>query len=183
MAALIKQTKPAKWIILWFTVSSLLVLWDVGYCLMRPHSMFNGKYNWLWRPYNLYAKVDHFYGPEAIAANDGFTAAQSWLNLIETIINLTYVKMATDKQTNLGVANLVGFSAAVMTLSKTVLYWLNDACSGWSHTRHNDLQSLILLWVIPNGAWIVFPAFIVLALGKDLKSRLQGSTASTIKVE
>ncbi|CAM0141902.1 hypothetical protein VKS41_004396 [Umbelopsis sp. WA50703] len=143
--------------------------------------MFNGKYNWLWRPYNLYAKVDHFYGPEAIIANDGFTAAQSWLNLIETIINLTYVYMATDKQTNLGFANLIGFSGALMTLSKTVLYWLNDACSGWSHTRHNDPQTLILLWVIPNGAWIVVPAFIVWALGKDLKSRIEGSTSNTIK--
>jgi hypothetical protein len=135
--------------------------------------MEGGVYNWIWRPYNLYAtvsmntfrhhntifalpintfpfqyQIDLFYGPEAIAANDGFTSAQSIMNVVENFVNLTYVYLATNSQTNVGFANLIGFSGAVMTLSKTLLYWLNDYCSGWSHTKHNDLQTLLTLWVV-----------------------------------
>jgi hypothetical protein len=70
------------------------------------------------------------------------------MNIAESFINLFYVYLATNPEINLGFANLIGFSGAVMTLSKTVLYWLNDACSGWSHTKHNDLQSMVLLWIV-----------------------------------
>ncbi|KAI8576227.1 hypothetical protein K450DRAFT_257735 [Umbelopsis ramanniana AG] len=184
MASTIVNSNPPKWIVGWFFISSLVVFWDAGYCLLRPLSMAGGKYNWIWRPYNLYATVDYFYGPEAIAANDGFTSAQSVMNVVENIVNLTYVYLATNPKINVGFANLVGFSGAVMTLSKTILYWLNDHCSGWAHTKHNDLQTFITLWVIPNGVWIVVPAIITVVLGTDLVKRMGGvSVASTKKVQ
>ena len=48
-------------------------------------------------------------------------------------------------------APLLGFASAVMTLSKTVLYWLQEYYCGGCAGGHNDLQTLIVYWIIPNG--------------------------------
>lgn len=45
---------------------------------------------------------------------------------------------------------LVAFSAAVMTLSKTVLYWLCEYWSGFDNIGHNSLRDLVFLWIIPK---------------------------------
>jgi hypothetical protein len=105
--------------------------------------MIGGKWHEpLYKPYALYSTVDYLYGLPAISRNDGFTGAQGWLNLVETSLYLVYLYMvisfgrtegsATGAKTFLGkkkivgreggIAILIGFSAAIMTLSKTVLY-------------------------------------------------------------
>jgi hypothetical protein len=77
------------------------------------------------------------YGWVAFHARDGFTAAQGSLNAVETAMYLFYLwEVLRGSSVSVGVkdgvrrvsgwvggrAVLVGFSAAVMTLSKTVLY-------------------------------------------------------------
>ncbi|KAI9312878.1 hypothetical protein BX666DRAFT_1982837 [Dichotomocladium elegans] len=172
---------PPAWIRAWFFISSFVVLWDAAYCLLRPHTMKGGKWNLLWRPYNLYAQVDTFYGVVALEEQDGFTSAQAIMNLVETTINFIYLGMlASGKPDNLGRANLVGFSAATLTCAKTVLYMLNEVFSGMRHTRHNSLQDFILLWTIPNGTWIVFPSLIMFSLGRDLFDRLGPQKSKTL---
>jgi hypothetical protein len=37
---------------------------------------------------------------------------------------------------------------------------------------HNSLDRLIVLWVIPNGAWIVVPAILMKAFGAEIMQRL-----------
>ena len=81
-------------------------------------------------------------------------------------------------------ALLIGYSVSLMTLSKTVLYWLQEYYSGYALTSdgtlmdryaevgHNSLERLILLWVIPNGAWIVVPAILVKQFGAEIMQRL-----------
>ncbi|KAI8139746.1 hypothetical protein BJV82DRAFT_521352 [Fennellomyces sp. T-0311] len=162
------------WIRGWFLISSIIVLWDAGYCLLRPHSMEGGKYNFLWRPYNLYAKIDTLYGIEAIESNNGFTGAQgkSFMNLVENALNFSYLYYVSSNPQKPGRASLIGFTAAIMTVAKTVLYWLVDFFAGMAHTGHNNLQDYILLWIIPNGAWILVPGLIAYTLGGDLVGRL-----------
>ena len=145
----------------------------------------------IWSPYALYGSVDYFYGWPAIEKNDGFTGAQGWLNLVETAMYLVYLGFAyyyghpepgasgRGAPSSLlgrrkivgreaGVAVLIGYSAAVMTVSKTLLYCklghssiatdgvltsrkgLNEACSGFAHIGHNNWQRLILVWIIPK---------------------------------
>ncbi|KAL1932158.1 hypothetical protein VTP01DRAFT_9214 [Rhizomucor pusillus] len=168
-----KDFSAPVWIKGWFLISSLLVLWDAGYCLARPHSMEGGKWNFLWRPYILYGKVDTFYGTVAWEEQDGFTSAQAFMNLVETALNFLYLYLgSTLPLSRIGQVNLVGFSAAILTVAKTVLYWLTEYYSGMRHTGHNDWQTYIFLWVIPNGAWIILPSAIALVLGRDLWQRL-----------
>jgi hypothetical protein len=137
--------------LLWLAVSLPLVAWDTGYVLLRPHSMPGGALHWpVWQPYALYGTVDHVYGFPAWSAGDGFCGAQGTLNVVESAMYVVYVvwvlrygrrvdgdgglgghAAATGATTGLqrvlagkwaGRASLLAFSAAVMTLSKTVLY-------------------------------------------------------------
>jgi hypothetical protein len=112
--------------------------------------MPGGFLQWpLWTPYELYGKVDYIYGWKAYNARNGFTAAQGTLNIVETVMYLYYLYVlyaygkpraskgrgAPPPSTagflgeqryvdgSIGAqAVLVAFSAAVMTLSKTILY-------------------------------------------------------------
>jgi len=141
---------PSNLTLLWLLVSLPLVVWDTLYVLLRPHSMAGGAlHSPLWTPYALYGRVDYNYGWPAYNAHDGFTAAQTALNIVETVLYTYYLGLVyrhgrpsatkgrgAPKPSTVGwlgeakvvsgtvggVAALVGFSSAVMTVSKTVLY-------------------------------------------------------------
>ncbi|KAI0714107.1 hypothetical protein C8Q72DRAFT_878670 [Fomitopsis betulina] len=155
---------------LWFAITIPVIFWDALYCFLRPRSMVGGDLHWIWKPYALYQEVDYIYGVKAYQEGDGFPNAQSLLNVVENGMNIGYLYLAHVKGTPS--AALLGFASAVMTLSKTALYWLQEYyCSGCS-IGHNTLQDLIVLWIIPNGLWLLVPGHIVWRLGKDIKSAL-----------
>jgi hypothetical protein len=141
---------PSRTVILWLLISIPLVLWDASYVLLRPYSMPGGSLHYLWTPYALYGTVDYIYGWPAYKARNGFTAAQSALNLVECACYVYYLAVlwycgqtsggrGNRKTTKKGViwfltveksvggrrgaiALLTVFSAFVMTISKTILY-------------------------------------------------------------
>lgn len=133
---------PTTPTLVWLAVSLPLVIWDTVYVLGRPATMPGGSLHWpLWVPYKLYGEVDFVYGLPALEAKSGFTAAQGSLNVVETLMYVAYLaawlgagraaatakgKGGSKSKVLVGrraaAALLVGFSAAVMTLSKTVLY-------------------------------------------------------------
>ncbi|KIM43537.1 hypothetical protein M413DRAFT_443464 [Hebeloma cylindrosporum] len=159
--------KTHTWISLWFLLTIPVIAWDVGYCFMRPRSMKGGDLHWLWKPYALYQEV---YGLPAFQSGNGFTNAQSLLKVIETLLNITYLYLAHVAQWP--PATLIGFGAALMTLSKTILYWAQEYYCGFCAIGHNTTSNLFFLWIIPNGLWIIIPAFIVAQLGKDFVKSL-----------
>ncbi|KAI9715394.1 MAG: hypothetical protein M1812_006039, partial [Candelaria pacifica] len=100
----------------------------------------------LWKPYGLYGEVDFIYGWKAYNEHNGFTAAQTMLNVVETVMYGYYLWMvyafgeSTEKKErgapkpstagwfggakSIGgqmgaVAVLVSLSTSVMTVSKT----------------------------------------------------------------
>ena len=126
------QHIPSPITLLWLLISLPLVIWDTGYVLLRPHSMPGGwAHAPIWKPYELYGKVDYMYGWKAYNEHNGFTAAQGSLNVMETVGYLGYLwvvwnygegeKRAVGGGWG-GVACLVGFALCVMTVSKTALY-------------------------------------------------------------
>lgn len=48
--------------------------------------------------------------------------------------------------------------------------------AGFSGIGHNDLMTLIFVWIIPNGAWIIFPAYIMYVLGEEIVEGLESAT-------
>jgi hypothetical protein len=70
------------------------------------------------------------------------------MNIIETLLNFIYLGLLKNENVNVGQANLIGFSAALMTLSKTILYWLVEPFSEYQHIGHNNMKDLIFLWIV-----------------------------------
>ncbi|KAK4225071.1 hypothetical protein QBC38DRAFT_280353 [Podospora fimiseda] len=167
----------------WLLLSLPLVTWDTLYVFLRPHSMPSGfLHSPIWTPYALYGQIDYIYGLKAYESHNGFTAAQSALNVIETLGYIYYLVKWYSQSANSQVKGrdgakmlLVGYSAAVMTVSKTVLYWLNEYYSGFDNIGHNDIWSLVFLWIIPNGLWLVFPTIsMILPFGAEIIKGLVG---------
>ncbi|KAK7403467.1 hypothetical protein QQX98_010745 [Neonectria punicea] len=173
---------PTTLTLLWLSISVPLVIWDTVYILGRPHTFEGGPLHWpLWVPYRLYAEIDHVYSRIAWDDNNGFSGAQSALNAVEILLYLVYMFLfwsraapaTKNARSSLGgrrgaLAVLVGFSAAVMTLSKTVLYFAHEYYSGYHNIGHNTARDLFTLWVLPNGPWIIVPAYMVYALGGNI---------------
>ncbi|KAL6233407.1 hypothetical protein BDW75DRAFT_191079 [Aspergillus navahoensis] len=209
--------RPTTALTLWLLISCPLVLWDAGYCLLRPHSMPGGKYHSFWSGYKWYGTVDYIYGWPAFNANNGFTNAQAVVNLLETGGYLYYLwvvyrhgtvvggskgsrgsqgtlsrLLATDKVVagRVGAtAVLAAFSASVSTVSKTVLYWLQEYFSNFENIGHNEFWPLVA-WIIlkyaflsaprlrlqlliaSSGLWIVVPVWNLHVLGEEIVSSL-----------
>lgn len=128
---------PTPLTLLWLFISLPLVIWDTSYVLLRPHSMIGGDlHSPVFIPYALYSTVDYVYGFPAYNGRDGFTGAQSSLNIVETLGYLVYLAIVWKVGTSQGLnglqrriegrwgasAALLGFAISVMTLSKTTLY-------------------------------------------------------------
>ncbi|KAK8082361.1 hypothetical protein PG996_001142 [Apiospora saccharicola] len=184
---------PDRTTMFWFALSLPLVIWDSVYVLGRPHTMEGGALFWpLYVPYKLYGEVDHVYGWKSFNARNGFTAAQGSLNVVETVMYLGYLWLWLTRAREVNVAGrgatkvlsgrpaaiavLLAFTAAIMTLSKTVLYWLNEYYSGFDNIGHNSIQDLIPLWIIPNGAWLIFPSYMIYVMGNEI---VEGLTAAS----
>ncbi|MCJ1343878.1 hypothetical protein MMC31_002076 [Peltigera leucophlebia] len=163
-----------------------LVIWDTSYVLLRPHSMIGGDlHSPIFVPYALYSTVDYVYGFPAYNGRDGFTGAQSSLNIVETLGYLIYLAIVWKVGTSQGpnglerqiegrwgaFAALLGFAISVMTLSKTTLYLMNEFCSGFKHIGHNTAFDILLMWILPNCFWIALPAYMILAFSREI---LQG---------
>jgi hypothetical protein len=168
---------PTNFTLLWMFVSLPLVVWDTIYVLGRPWTMPGGAWHYpLWVPYELYGNVDHVYGWKAFNAGNGFTSAQGFLNAVETAmyfyyLYLVYARGGSDRTVEgrtAARATIVAFSAAVMTLSKTVLYWANEYYSGFDNIGHNSLIDLVFLWIIPNGAWLVGSTYMIWSIGGEI---------------
>lgn len=119
--------RPRKLVSAWLFLSSFVVAWDVGYILLRPRSMLGGDLHWIWSPYALYMDIDYVYGLPSWDTKDGFPAAQSLMNVGESILNLFYIYLVHVKATPaaLAIAPIFGLITVTMTLSKTILYVLN----------------------------------------------------------
>ncbi|CEH18201.1 related to adiponectin receptor 1 [Ceraceosorus bombacis] len=171
--------KPQTWISAWFVFSSLLVIWDTGYIFSRPHSFKDGFLFPIWAPYGKYEGVDLIYSRKAWEDKLGFTAAQASLNVVETILNFAYLGLAHFAEPRyLAVSPLVGFTAVVMTWSKTALYWLQDYLggpNGWTYTGHNSNFDWWILFALPNGLWLIFPIIIAAFFGLEIAENLRSA--------
>jgi len=202
---------PSRVLLLWFAVSLPLVCWDTIYVLGRPLTMEGGAWHWpFYVPYKLYGEVDHVYGWKAFDAKLGFTGAQGFLNAIETAMYLYYIYVYwtqgvpaaavaggtakviagrdASKTTVLvgkpaAKAVLVAFSAFVMTLSKTVLYWLCEYFGSYENIGHNAMRELIFLWIIPNGAWLVGPTYLIYELSQEIVEGLTMASSGAVALK
>ena len=112
----------------------------------RPHTFAGGALAWLYTPYQLYGRVDPIYSTEAYYSGIGWTGAQGLGNIFETLAYLAYLWIVVVHGRNEGraegfigslgsmgrkrrvtgrwavIASLLGYSALLVTVAKSVLY-------------------------------------------------------------
>ena len=136
--------RPPLPLLMWLIISLPIVLWDTLYVQMRPFTMPGGSlHSPVWTTYTIYARVDYVYGWPAWDNRLGFTAAQSTMNVPESALYCWYLYVVLRQVTDwsyggikrlevrgrvMDLAVLLAFSAAVMTLSKSVLYCESPTC-------------------------------------------------------
>lgn len=76
-----------------------------------------------------YGEVDYIYGWKAYNEHNGFTNAQSLMNVLELLMQIRYLQIR-KRPGHEGQALLIGYSVSLMTLAKTALYWLQEYYSG-----------------------------------------------------
>jgi len=119
------------------------------------------------------------------------------LNIIETFMNLAYMYLA--HVFGGAPSPVVGFAVVSMTLSKTMLYSVQEYYCGFCYVGHNSMSDLIVYWIIPNGCvslsvgviidadlfqsrfWIVVPSLIFVRLGKGIAAALGVAGRSATK--
>ena len=68
----------------------------------------------------------------------------------------------------LALATLLVFTVSALTFAKTVLILLIEVVTGLEHVGHNPLADLVLLYLLPNGVWVVMPAVVAWLTGRRL---------------
>ncbi|KAF2455810.1 hypothetical protein BDY21DRAFT_386729 [Lineolata rhizophorae] len=188
--------RPRRLVLVWLLLSLPLVTWDFVYVLLRPHTMPGGALHApVYVPYELYGRVDHVYGWPSWERGDGWTAAQSWGNVAETVGYLAYLGAVGGVRAlwggrgeggDRGVVSgrraawavVGGLVVSTLTVGKTVLYFLNEACSGFHSIGHNDWLTLTFLWIIPNGAWLIMSFYMMVSFAGEIIDGLVPTGAS-----
>lgn len=131
----------------------VVVLWDALFVLLRPRSLPGNDLAIFFYPYKLYIEVDKAYGN----MDDAFTKAQSWLNVAEIVISVAAVLLLFLRKPS---GLLLALVVNTMTFWKTVLYQLQytPLCkSAHCNLDHTTWTDAVLLFIVPNGVWLVFP--------------------------
>ena len=157
-----RDLRMPTWVIVWLTVSAVIQTYDACYVLLGPLSHDGGPLASLWPGHVFYGTFDHRY-----AQFDAFGSAQSWANLLE-VVAIVWALLHAKKWSGV----VVGLLVTVATFWKTVIYFLVEASSGLEMTRQSlergDLMGFLMVAVLPNLFWIVFPLLVVIALARQV---------------
>jgi hypothetical protein len=157
-----RDLRMPLWVIVWLSISAAIQTYDACYVLLGSLSHAGGPLAGFWPGHVFYASFDHRYG-----TIDSFGSAQSWANLLEVIV-IVWALFHAKKWSGVVVALIV----TVATFWKTVIYFLVEISSGLEMTRQSvergDLVGFLMVAVLPNLFWIVFPLAVVITLGRQV---------------
>ena len=60
---------------------------------------------------------------------------------------------------------------------------LNEYFSKFENIGHNDLNSLVWLWIVPNGLWLIFPTYMCYVLAKEIVAAMHIAKSSGLEKE
>jgi len=124
----------------------------------------------------MFERIDQVYSVKGYHEKAGFAPAAAVSNLIETSLNLAYLYSVHVSPAN--IAPLFGFAGASLTLSKTILWILQEYfCGGCSMVDEDLFPDIFKYWICPNILWLSFCTLIVARLGGDISSSLSRPSA------
>jgi len=84
--------EPTTLTLIWLAVAIPVVFLDASFILLRPHTFAGGQlHSSLWKPWDIYQKVDYVYARSVFNERDGWPSAQALFNVIETSCYVWYV--------------------------------------------------------------------------------------------
>lgn len=155
-----------RWILVWFLVTIPIMLWDGLFILCRPASLPGGALDWIWGAYRPYLAVDLRYANP----QNTLVVAFAWANLLEMLLSIVVCIRHVQHRSD---AWLWAFTVALITLTKTFLYFGSEWTSGRANTGHAQLLSFLGLYVLLNGVWLFVPSLIVWKTGQQMALRLK----------
>lgn len=163
-----------RWIVIWLAVSTLVVLWDAAFVLLRPASFPGESLGYFWSfAYGKYLEVDHGYAD----LQNTFVSSLAIMSLLESILvaaTLIYHRLKRNR-----LAHLFALVVTSLTGAKTTLFFIHELNSGGTSIGHNDIIPMTLFWSLPNGLWILIPFTIAIVTGRTL---LQGAPRHPLKL-
>ncbi|KEF60167.1 uncharacterized protein A1O9_05017 [Exophiala aquamarina CBS 119918] len=126
----------------------------------------------IWTPSAIYGSVDLIYGWPAWNSRTGFTAAQSAMNVLESAFYGWYLYV-------IGLQIGDWSYQHISRLEVRAMVWLNEAFSDFASIGHNSLFDLVTVWIIPNGAWIVVPSYMLYVFGQEILGSMSASDSGT----
>ena len=156
-----------RWVVLWMGISTLVVIWDALFVLLRPASFPGGSLGFIWEfGYVLYMEVDRAYADQG----NTYLHALATMSIVEALL-VSWGLFAHRVNKNRD-AHLLVLVAASLTCAKTMLFVLVEAWSGWHSIGHNEWVPLLFVWIIPNGLWIVVPGAVIVDTSRRLMNQL-----------
>lgn len=158
-----------RWLNIWLFVSSLVVIYDASYVLLRPASMLAGELFRYFSAYDLYIKYDTLYGN----LTDSFVVIQSWLNLVE--ISLILISLALSLSSCV-IKKLV--SALVILVASSFVFWKTVIYILYSHDHTTAAvkgltPDAFLYFIIPSSLWIIFPFLTIFTVIKNVSAHVK----------
>jgi hypothetical protein len=111
-------------------VSEDLTRWREDSFIRRYTLLINCRYLHFRNSDIRYGEIDHVYGWKAYENHNGFTNAQSLLNVVEISMQVYYLTIR-KKPGYQALALMMGYTATLMTTAKTALYFLMELYSGF----------------------------------------------------
>ena len=160
----------SKGIYLWLVLSSVIVLFDASYVLLRPHSLKGGQYEWLFEPYQIYIQFDTLYGDN----NDPFVVIQSWLNLAEIAMAFLAVGLSVMKSEKAKLRGaLLAIIVSAFTFWKTVIYVWYAHPFLTEQAKSLNLEAF-KYFHLPTSFWLICPIWTILSVGCRISKQTQG---------
>ncbi|EHK96741.1 hypothetical protein M7I_7545 [Glarea lozoyensis 74030] len=148
---------PRLPVLLWTAFTFPFTIWDTLYIALRPHTLPGHKWHDpIWTQVGTYAAVDGVYGEQAWLEGEGWTAAQGVVNVTEVVLYLWYYAIVRkSRKEGKGVSGkmggkacVVGLVAGTVTLTKSMLYLMREAFSGFKYVGKADVYALLTTWVL-----------------------------------
>lgn len=154
------MAKLSKLAIFWYIMVTPVVLIDGIFVLNRaPANSPNPRHPLAdtipFSYWTIYERYDRRYAPN----DDAFVVAQSYLNLLEVFLGLVILFLALCGAQ--GSAIKLSIVVSMMTLYKTILYFVMDIAEGGKFTKHNSFQDNCLMVLLPSSFWILVPGIIL----------------------
>ncbi|MES1908415.1 MAG: hypothetical protein MHM6MM_001360 [Cercozoa sp. M6MM] len=160
----------AWWHVAWLLVSAIVCTYDALFVLLRPRTLPGGDLNWIFSIYDLYIQVDKNYGVFD-GLGSGFLHSVAYLNLVEVGLSVIALLMLSVRRSR-AMGALLTLAINVAILWKTALFFSFEILNNFHSTEHNDRMTWWLLYVVPNGIWLLMPLLTSLSLMRRMAPAL-----------